>query len=663
MAVATMKVPTIFYAVDRFSDVVSKMTRKTAAFGETAQAAAMRTSRTLNSAGTNMLSAGVGMAVGIGYAVNEAVKFEKAMANVDTTIDSFPGQIKAMGNSVLEMAKTMPVPISELTEALYDVVSAGIESKDAMMVLKSSSKLGVAGLGTAKEGVDVITSSLNAFNIKATESEKVANMVFKAVKYGKTTVSGIAESFGSSAALVKNSNVSLEEYLATTATLTTTGMTASRAQTQVSSAVTALIKPSGTMSKIFARLGVKDVPKWIKANGGLVNSMRIVRDEADRMGVLTSKAFGRKEGFSAMLSLLGPLSEKFKLVYGDMTGNVNSLDTAFEKQQKTVSAGVQRMKNSLTVLAIKIGDELIPRVNGFLDRISPIIDGTTKWMKENKGLANGLLNLTLILLALGAVAKILAVLFYGVSKAIIVVSAVIKAYTFVSTMAALANVGFATALWGCVTALWAFLWPIGLVVLAIGALIWIVIDMVQHWEDWRDVLLVMIGPLGQVWLLIEKIGKHWSHITSLFEGEGIMGAIKGIGLMLEDYVLGTLVKIFNIMGRIPLIGSPFKEMANDLQGIITQIPSEMPIGKLGMAGASNFQSFGGITPTWDVAPKPKNLAGKNTTDGADGANGKSGTLRVELIAPPGYEAKIDESQYFGIPVMLGNNQGSWNKYK
>ena len=441
-----MKVPTVFTAVDRFSDVVSKMTRKTAAFGETAQAAAMRTSRSLNSAGNSMLGAGIGIATGIGYAVNEAVKFEKSMANVDTTIDSFPGQIKAMGESVLQMAKTMPVPISQLTDALYDVVSAGIESKDAMMVLKSSAKLGIAGLGTAKEGVDVITSSLNAFNIKATESEKVANMVFKAVKYGKTTVSGIAESFGSSAALVKNSNVSLEEYLATTATLTTTGMTASRAQTQVSSAVTALIKPSGTMSKIFARLGVKDVPKWIKANGGLVNSMRIVRDEADRMGVLTSKAFGRKEGFSAMLSLLGPLAEKFKLVYGDMTGNVNSLDSAFQKQQKTVSAGVQRMKNSLTVLAIKIGDELIPRVNGFLDRISPIIDGTTKWMKENKGLANGLLNLTLILLALGAVAKILAVLFYGVSKAIIVVSAVIKAYTFVSTMAALANVGFATAL-------------------------------------------------------------------------------------------------------------------------------------------------------------------------------------------------------------------------
>jgi len=51
MGVATMRVPTVFTAVDRFSGVVSKMTATTAAFGRIAEAAAMRTSRRFNSAG------------------------------------------------------------------------------------------------------------------------------------------------------------------------------------------------------------------------------------------------------------------------------------------------------------------------------------------------------------------------------------------------------------------------------------------------------------------------------------------------------------------------------------------------------------------------------------------------------------------------------------
>src|ERR1043165_9544552 len=108
MGVAIMRVPTVFYAIDRFSSVVDRMTRRTAAFGQTAQAAAMRTSRQFNSAGNAMLGAGIGIATGLGYAVNEAVKFEKAMANVDTTIDSTPELIKAMGDSVLEMSKRLP---------------------------------------------------------------------------------------------------------------------------------------------------------------------------------------------------------------------------------------------------------------------------------------------------------------------------------------------------------------------------------------------------------------------------------------------------------------------------------------------------------------------------------------------------------------------------
>lgn len=445
MALTAMRVPTVFTAVDRFSQVVSRMTGSATAFGRSAEAAAMRTSRRFNTAGTSMLTAGAGMAVGIGLAVNEAVKFEKAMANVSTTIDSTPELMKEMSNSVLEMATRIPVPISQLTDALYDVVSAGIDAKDSMFVLEQSSKLGIAGLGTAKEGVDIITSSLNSFNLKASESANVANMVFKAVKYGKTTVSELAESFGSSSALVKNANVSLEEYLATTAVLTTTGMTASRAQTQISSAVSALIKPSGTMSKVFKKLGVKDVPAWIKSNGSLVKSLQIVRDEGEKMGLLTSKSFGRKEGFSAMLSLLGPLAEKYKLVMGDIVSGTDSMTEAVAKQQKTFSAQFQIMKSKVSSLAITIGNELMPRIIGFIDILSPIIEWLTEWAKRNEWLATTILTIATGLLTLGALAKIGAVLFYGYAKALKVVTFFTGIWAEATLIATTYGVGLSTA--------------------------------------------------------------------------------------------------------------------------------------------------------------------------------------------------------------------------
>lgn len=656
MAVATMRVPTIFYAVDRFSDVVSRMTRTTAAFGQTAQAAAMRSSRAFNTAGTNMLTAGVGMAVGIGYAVNEAVKFEKAMANVSTTIDNTnPQMMKQMGDEVLAMAKRIPKPISELTDALYDVYSAGIDGKYAMTVLNQSGRLAVAGLGTAKEGVDILTSSLNAFNMSGTESENIARMVFKAVKYGKTTVSQLAESFGSSAALVKNSNVSLAEYLATTAVLTTTGMTASRAQTQVSSAVTALIKPSGTMSKIFSRLGVKDVPKWIKANGGLVSSMRIVRDEADKMGVLTSKAFGRKEGFSAMLSLLGPLNSQYNKVMNDMTYGTDTLTNAFQNQQKTTAAGFQRMKNSVTILAIKIGDELLPRINGFIDRLTPTIDGITSWMKKNDGLATTLLNITLALLILGTVAKVGAFLFYGLSKAIALVTAITEAYTFVSTLAALSNVGLGTALWGVVTATWAFvaaeiaaLWPILLIVAALGLLTYAMFDSVFATDT---MVSKQIGGL-------DKSNKAWENSTKVQSRE----------LQKQKQLMETHnPKIVQPSFGKDLKSFVDKKRATDLAN--SKIVAERDVlakkaPALKLSNVNGVMSVSGGLPISETTneSKPKNLAGKNNMYSQDIMEalkgGRGGSLNINLNDPAGMVKDVDESKLQGIPVKLTRNQGT-----
>jgi len=656
MALSAMRVPTIFTAVDRFSNVVNKMTRSTTAFGKSAEAAAMRSSRRFSDAGTSMLSAGAGMAVGIGLAVNEAVKFEKAMANVSTTIDSTPELMRQMSDSVLQMATKIPVPISQLTDALYDVVSAGIAAKDSMFVLEQSSLLGLSGLGTAKEGVDIITSALNSFNIKASESANVANMVFKAVKYGKTTVSGLAESFGSSSALVKNANVSLEEYLATTAVLTTTGMTASRAQTQISSAVTALIKPSLTMGKIFQKLGVKDVPKWIKANGSLVKSLQIVRDKGEEMGVLSSKAFGRKEGFSAMLSLLGPLAAKYKLVMGDIVSGTDSMTEAVAKQQKTFSAQFQIMKNKVTKLAITIGNELMPRIINFMDTVSPMISGLTSWAGRNQWLATTILNVTVGLLGLGALAKVGAVLFFGLSKAIAVTSAITRTFTFISTLAALSNVSLASAtvsatgaMWNFVAAELAVLAPIALVVGALGVLA-IAYKMVS--DATRKTMYTTVDSY-------KKSDASIKYSTVVMQTE----FDKQFNLMVAqrnrvDKFNGKAVNV----GNMGLTKDGFYNMPNVQKGLsATPFSDEQSKSKNSFFSPSErFKNYGTIGSNFsqpDVS-QPKNLAGKSDVQYRLPKIG--GELKIVVESKDGSKVNVDSSKVYGISAKTDSTTGVKN---
>ena len=473
-----MRVPTVFTAIDRFSSVVDKMTAKTTRFGASASAAAMRTSQRFNSAGTSMLTAGTVMAGGIGLAVNEAMKFEKSMSSVSTLLDSTPESMKAMGNEVLALSKIIPVAISDLTESLYDVVSAGVAASKSMYVLKASGRLAVAGLGTTKQSVDILTSSINAFGEKAENSEAIANKFMKAVKYGKTTVSEFSESFGKNAALMKNSNVSLDDYIASATALTTAGMSASIAQTQVTSAVVAMIKPNKNMQKLFSSLGVKDIPLFIKKNGSLSNSFGIITKKAKEMGMTLPDVFARKEGLSGVMSLQGELANKYNEILLDIKNNQNDLlGSAFQKQAKTAAAQFQLLKNSITTTAIQIGNVLLPRVLGFFQTLAPIVEKIGNWADKNEWLVNTLGTATITLLAFGAAAKIGAVLFYGLSKGIAIVSAITKAYTFISTMAALSNVSLTTATLSATSAMGSFvaaelaaLAPMAIVVGALGVL-------------------------------------------------------------------------------------------------------------------------------------------------------------------------------------------------
>lgn len=653
MGVATMRVPTIFTAVDRFSSVVSKMTATTSAFGRTAEAAAMRTSRRFNSAGTTMLYTGAAIATGLGYAVNEAVKFEKAMATVSTTIDNTtPEMMKGMGEEVLAMSKIIPKSISELTTGLYDVVSAGIEGAHAMTVLKASGRLAVAGLGTTQEGVDILTSSINSFNISATESESIANNVFKAVKYGKTTVSQLAESFGSSSALVKNANVSLAEYLATTAVLTTTGMTASRAQTQVASAVTALIKPSKSMQAIFDSLGVKDIPTFIKNSKGLIPALEKVRNKADEMGILTSKAFGRKEGFSAMLSLLGPLRSKYNEVLADMSSKTDTLTESVEKQQATTAAGFQRLKNNATILAIRLGDQLLPVINDFVDRLTPAIEGVSEWIKGNSWLSSTLFSVAKNLLILGAVAKVGAFLFYGLAKAIQFVrfitattAAVTTFYEGVMLTAAFTGQGLAVVLWEVAAAFLATAWPVLLIVGALGLLTYAMFDTIGASDDF-----VSKQVSG-----LDKTNRAWENSTKIQARE----------LQKQKQLMETHNPN---MGKAPINTTISGILAQNRQDKADRLEriSKVPIQTLNK-NQPLFNSQGEAIPVKSLygnqleeASAPKNLAGSkqlNVNEMMKDFGSKKGELNINIKDPGKMIESIDDSQVGGIEVKTTKTGG------
>jgi TP901 family phage tail tape measure protein len=283
-------IPAIFTAIDKLSGPIKKMEDSVSTFAARSERKFRKIGEASANISKNAFLVGAAIAIPLSLAANSAMKFEEKMSNVATLVDTNKENMQSMGEEVLSLATKLPIPIDELTTSLYDIRSAGISADKAMGVLETSGKLSAAGLATASEATNIMTSAINAFASENLTAGQISDTLFKTVKAGKTNLSQMAQAFGATAPIIQSAGVKLADFSAATAALTTVGTPAAQAQNQIRAAVISMQKPTEDMTKIFAKLGVKSGPELIKKTGGLVPAMEAIESQGKKMGLNMAKA-------------------------------------------------------------------------------------------------------------------------------------------------------------------------------------------------------------------------------------------------------------------------------------------------------------------------------------------------------------------------------------
>ena len=335
-------------------------------------------------------------------------RFEEQMRNVGTLVNTAVEDMDAMGRKVLEMSGRLPVELGDLTSALYDVRSAGISAEDAMAVLEGSSRLAVAGLGSTKDAVDLVTSSINAFNLEGEEQERVYDAIFKAVKNGKTTISELSQGFGAVAGTVANANVEFDEYLAAVAALTTTGLPAATAHTQIRAAISGLMGDSKEIKALFKSLGAESFKDLVDKSGGMVAAFEKINEALGGNDEQIKKVLGSVEAYNALIGLTGGQNEAFDKTLEDMRTGANALDLAFQQQSEGFFNQMRMLRNETMGIVSEIGGVLLPIFKDIVAEIKPIVKSISEWVKANPDLTATLVKSAAALLAFNVAARVLS---------------------------------------------------------------------------------------------------------------------------------------------------------------------------------------------------------------------------------------------------------------
>ncbi len=377
-----MKLNLILKATDGMSAVIKSACSQTDEAFEKTNKILEETAGKFDRAGKKAALFG-GALIGLSIAnVKMAGDFESGMNNVSTLIDTNVENLDDMKKKVLEIGKSSPKAISDLTDGLYSIRSAGIDAAKQFDVLKGSEMLAVAGLSTTAEAVDVTTSALNAFNLKGEEANKIYDMFFKVVKYGKTNISEFAQGFGSTAGVVAAANIKIDEYSAAVAAMTTSGLKAANAHTQIKAAIAGLSRGSKEQLAVFNKLGSKSFNDLVVKSGGMVNAFNQINKAVGGNQSKLIQLVGSVEGYNAILSLTGANNATYLKTLDDMRNGGDSLTEAYQKQTDGINNQMSLMKNNLQALGIEFGIALVPAVKaaggaikGLTDILSNMPDG------------------------------------------------------------------------------------------------------------------------------------------------------------------------------------------------------------------------------------------------------------------------------------------------
>lgn len=304
--------------------------------------------------------------------------FGAAMRVANTMAGKNAEGFAKLKNQVAELAKNVPVARDELANGLYQVVSNSVPENNWLNFLNKSAKASVGGVADLGGVVKVTSTVIKNYGLAWDAAESVQDKIQLTAKNGVTSFEQLAQALPRVTANASTLGVSVDELLASFATLTGVSGNTNEVATQMAAIFTALVKPSSEATEMAEKMGIEFNAASIKAAGGLRNFLTqldaSVKEYAAANGVLEqevyAKLFGSAESLRALTPLTNQLAEKFSENVDAMANSAGTINAAYNEMSSTGSATTQMLKNQLGAITDVVA--------GFVGGAMPILSFTSQ---------------------------------------------------------------------------------------------------------------------------------------------------------------------------------------------------------------------------------------------------------------------------------------------
>jgi len=312
-------------------------------------------------------------------AVTQAKDFGIALAEAAAIapggVDNFQNSVTNLNRELVATSSSFGFDVLDLAEAKYQEFSNQVDNaRGSQRLFINANKLARISTSEVSEAVGAISSVLNSYDLSVESSDAITAQLFKTVELGRTRLSDIADQLGNVTPLARNAGIGFTDLGAALATITRSGVSPSRALTQLRAIINQLTKPTAELQKLFTEvLGVEDAQQAIQQFGGLQGVLQEIGNAAGGSSSRVAELFSNIRARNAF-NALNQNAERFtenieKLGEAGQQGAafLDPLLKAFDDQD-----AVQFTKaiNDLKLAFLSLAQDALPSLTGLIQALT-----------------------------------------------------------------------------------------------------------------------------------------------------------------------------------------------------------------------------------------------------------------------------------------------------
>ena len=435
--------------------------------------------------------------------VKMAFDFEDSMAKVSTIADTAEVPLEELEAAILELSDESGIAAGEIAENVYNAISAGQKTGDAVNFVRYATDLARAGFAESGDALDLLTTIMNAYKLEADEVVNVSDTLIATQNLGKTTVAELSASMGKIIPTANAAGVQLDQVAAGYALMTANGVATAESTTYMNSMLNELNKSGTTVSDTLKNQTGKSFSELMAEGYTLGDVLGIINTAAMADNKSLMDMFGSAEAAKAGLILLGndvTAVENGLVEAGGAAGDFNNMlagirdgsggtASALEKldtNNRKIAVALNQAKNAALDFGQVAGGMLAP----YIEKFAGLVEQATDKLKNmDEGQKKTIVTIAAIVAAAGPLLSIVGKGISLVGKVITTGGKVVNTFTGVSAALKTGASAFSLAGTGAKVmgvALTALSSPITWVVAGIGGLIALFVTMYNKCEWFRD---------------------------------------------------------------------------------------------------------------------------------------------------------------------------------